>query len=431
MYTVKLENNHTEGNLPENWERRSIRSVSQKTFLVDPTKEPDEIFQYVDVSSVSNELWKISESTQIQGSKAPSRARKKIQTNDVIFATVRPTLKRVALVPKELNGQVASTAFCVIRTFPEKAEPRFVFYSLLTDEFAQKMGSIEHGASYPAVTDGNVLDQELFLPPLPEQKAIATVLFKIQNAIEIQDKTISTLKELKAATMVKLYREGLQNEPLKATPIGSIPESWAIVRFSDTCEPPQYGYTETASLSPIGPKFLRITDIQESIVKWETVPYCNCETQKAQKYLLRSGDLVFARIGATAGKSYLVSDPPEAVFASYLIRLRPINVHPVFLNFFCQSDLYWQQVNAIKGENLKGGFSGSILTNFFHCLPKDIQEQERIGEILSTIHNKILFHNEKVANLKRLFSSILPKLLIGELRVNDALEFLEKEISNV
>src|ERR1035437_6332158 len=83
-----------------------------------------------------------------------------------------------------------------------------------------------------------------------------------------------------------------------------------------------YGYTESATLKKIGPKFLRITDLQNGSVSWDEVPYCVCSKDDLRKYLLRSGDIVFARTGATTGKSYQVIDPPEAVFASYLIRLR-------------------------------------------------------------------------------------------------------------
>jgi type I restriction enzyme S subunit len=73
------------------------------------------------------------------------------------------------------------------------------------------------------------------VPPLPEQRAIAAVLSKIQAAVEVQDKIVATLKELKAATMAKLFREGLRGEPLKQTEIGEIPESWGVVQLAELC----------------------------------------------------------------------------------------------------------------------------------------------------------------------------------------------------
>ena len=107
--------------LPEEWSCGSINSVCIKTKMRDPSKNPDDEFEYVDVSSVSNESFTITASTPMLGIDAPSRARKAIETDDVLYATVRPYLKRIAKVPSSLNGQIASTGFCVVRTDKKKA----------------------------------------------------------------------------------------------------------------------------------------------------------------------------------------------------------------------------------------------------------------------------------------------------------------------
>jgi len=90
--------------VPKPWTESSIGEVVVKAKQRDPRKKPDEVFKYVDVSSVSNKSFEISSATPTLGSEAPSRARKAIETDDVLFATVRPTLKRIALVPPELDG---------------------------------------------------------------------------------------------------------------------------------------------------------------------------------------------------------------------------------------------------------------------------------------------------------------------------------------
>ena len=95
---------------------------------------------------------------------------------------------------------------------------------------------------------------------------------------------------------------------------------WGTVKLGEIANI-NYGYTEKASFSEIGPKFLRITDIQENEVNWDTVPYCIISEIDFQKYHLKSGDIVFARTGATTGKSYLLNNPPKSVFASYLIKV--------------------------------------------------------------------------------------------------------------
>ena len=108
--------NGTPYELPDSWTGTSIGTVVVKTKGRDPTKAPDEEFHYVDVSSVSNESFRIVSTTPTVGRAAPSRARKEIRHGDVLFATVRPTLRRIALVPDELDGEIASTGYCVLRS---------------------------------------------------------------------------------------------------------------------------------------------------------------------------------------------------------------------------------------------------------------------------------------------------------------------------
>ena len=139
--------------LPEMWTESSIGKVVIKAKQRDPRKKPDEIFQYVDVSSVSNTSFKITGATPTVGSEAPSRARKAIETDDVLFATVRPTLKRIALVPSEFDGSIASTGYSVLRCNKTKVEPWFLYSFLITDHFNSRMAGLERGASYPAVRD--------------------------------------------------------------------------------------------------------------------------------------------------------------------------------------------------------------------------------------------------------------------------------------
>lgn len=144
-----------------------------------------------------------------------------------------------------------------------------------------------------------------------------------------------------------------------------------------------YGYTESATLEPVGPKFLRITDIQDDCVDWETVPFCQIEAAKLEKYKLATGDIVFARTGATTGKSFLVSEPPEAVFASYLIRLRLQHkgLSPQFVSLFFQTQEYWNAIRQGSSGSAQGGFNASKLAALKIPFP-DIPEQQRIVAIL-------------------------------------------------
>ena len=144
-----------------------------------------------------------------------------------------------------------------------------------------------------------------------------------------------------------------------------------------------YGYTESASSEPVGPRFLRITDIQNDNVDWETVPYCRIESADLPKYRLASGDIVFARTGATTGKSFLVDDPPDAVFASYLIRLRLLDreLLPEFVSLFFQTAGYWRVIKDGSSGSAQGGFNATKLGALTIPVPP-LPEQQRIVGLL-------------------------------------------------
>lgn len=144
-----------------------------------------------------------------------------------------------------------------------------------------------------------------------------------------------------------------------------------------------YGYTESASDEPVGPKFLRITDIQDGDVNWDHVPYCRIAADEMPKYRLKTNDIVFARTGATTGKSFLIEEAPEAVFASYLIRLRLQNgrLLPKFVSFFFQSNTYWKSVREGSTGSAQGGFNATKLGGLTIPIPP-IPEQRRIVAVL-------------------------------------------------
>jgi type I restriction enzyme S subunit len=126
------------------WQIKSLGEVLQKTETVNPLQSPEAEFDYIDVSSVSNQTFRIEETQRLKGKDAPSRARRLVKANDVLFATVRPTLRRIAVVPEDLNNQVCSTGYFVLRP-KDGFDHRFVFYSLFTEDFMGQMEKLQKG----------------------------------------------------------------------------------------------------------------------------------------------------------------------------------------------------------------------------------------------------------------------------------------------
>jgi type I restriction enzyme S subunit len=407
---------------PASWDTVPLRSLCLETTTVDPTRNPDKAFEYVDVSAVSNELWKVISRTTHTGATAPSRARKLVRTEDVIFATVRPTLKRVALVPQDLDGQVVSTAFCVLRANRTKADPRFIYYSILTEDFMNRVRNLERGASYPAVTDNDVLEQELVVPPLTEQRAIAAALSKIQAAVEVQEKMIATLKELKAATMAKLFREGLRSELLKQTEIGEIPESWEVVRLGkiarigngSTPKRDKPNYWENGNIP-----WLTSAKIHESVI--ESADEFVTEIARAECHLplVRKHSIVVAITGQgkTLGNAALVTfDTCVSQHLAY-IQFESDEALPEFMLFFLQGRYRDLRQVSQSGGSTRGALTCGFLKNY--CVPiPSIEEQRQIARMLGLLSIRVKREEARRQTLKSLFTSMLHLLMTGQVRVN-------------
>jgi type I restriction enzyme S subunit len=159
--------------------------------------------------------------------------------------------------------------------------------------------------------------------------------------------------------------------------------TWTTAALGEIAASVDYGLTASATQLPAGPKFLRITDIQNDHVDWDSVPFCQATKSEEAANSLAPGDIVFARTGATTGKSFLLRSCPErAVFASYLIRVRPSDqIDATYLAKFFQSDNYWAQIRQSARGAAQPGVNSTVLKELVVPFPS-LDEQRRIAAIL-------------------------------------------------
>ena len=191
------------------------------------------------------------------------------------------------------------------------------------------------------------------------------------------DEPASVLLERIRAEKEKLIKEGKIKAPKKSKSAGDtshypkdvpfeLPEGWCWTTIEDISNSILYGVNEPSKASG-NYKLLRITDIQKGKVDWETVPFTDYDDKKAEQYLLSEGDILFARTGATVGKSYLASNAPSnAIYASYLIRVRYSNLMcPQYVKFFFESGYYWEQISSssvgVGQPNVNGASLGKLI----------------------------------------------------------------------
>jgi len=221
----KLTNKIVNGELPQNWRKVKLSSVTEKVERVKlKERNPEEEFIYIDIGSIDNNLNKIIGYKIYKWKKAPSRAQQIIKSEDTLFSTVRTYLRNNALVDKSIyNNNICSSGFTVIRANQERVIPKYLFYQSIYEGFIQSLNKLQTGTSYPAVRDEDVFNQFLNVPKSKsEQKLIVkeiesrlSVCDKIEENINQSLEQAEALRQsiLKKAFEGKLAPQDLNDEP--------------------------------------------------------------------------------------------------------------------------------------------------------------------------------------------------------------------------
>ena len=177
--------------------------------------------------------------------------------------------------------------------------------------------------------------------------------------------------------------------------------------LSEICTDISYGYTASANTEIVGPKFLRITDIQGGVVDWDTVPYCEIPESKLNKNLLSQGDIVVARTGNSTGENYMFSGDEPSVFASYLIRFKVdsniANPHYVWLQM--RTKRWWDFVSGAKSGSAQAGANATVLGKFEVTLPpKNVQDY--VVDVISCLSSKISLNTSTNQTLEEMAQAI-------------------------
>ena len=257
--------------------------VEAKTGTKNPTATSGEIFTYVDVAAVDNEAKAITGQRSLLGSEAPSRARKLIRQGDVLVSTVRPNLNAVALVPASLNGAVASTGFCVLRA-NFRALPEYLLYFVRSRGFVENLCTLVAGAMYPAVSDSQILDQQLPLPPLPEQRRIVDLLSRAEGIVRLRREA-----EKKAAEFIPALFNDMFGDP------GTNPKGWPVDTLGRHVMIPSAVRTPDLVADADMP-CMGADSIESLTGKLISMPTVRDVLPKSGKYSFEAGDVLYSKI---------------------------------------------------------------------------------------------------------------------------------------
>jgi len=276
-----------------------------------------------------------------------------------MISSVRPNLQAVAFLPNGQEHFVCSTGFNVVQPNEFKLSPKFAYYSLISDDARQYFEATAKGVGYPAVDDKDFVTFEVMLPTLFEQQRIAAYLdascAAIDAAVGAKRRQLETLDALCKTIITQALTQGL-NPDVRTRPsghewLGEIPQHWSPLSLKRLLrEPLAYGLNEAAELEDRElPRYIRITDFDDNgTLRNDT--FRSLPWEIACGALLQPDDVLFARSGATVGKTFMFRDyAGDACFAGYLIRARtlPWKLDAQFLYLFTKTLTYDAWKNLI------------------------------------------------------------------------------------
>ena len=276
--------------LPEGWAWTTLGQITRDCDQRVP--DANDEFRYVDIASVDRQSKAITAPQTLLGKEAPSRARKEIRHGDVLVSMTRPNLNAVAMVPEDLDRQIASTGFDVLRA--SEVDPRWVFNAVRSQDFVERMSSLVQGALYPAVRSKDVRGYELPLAPLSEQKRIAD---KLDSVLARVDACRDRLDRIPA--LLKRFRQAV----LAAATSGRLTEDWRVQEEVATWDQSETlgsvgtvtgGLTKNAKRAemPLQRQYLRVANVQTNQFDLDDVAMIGLTTAEFEKTRLQAGDLL-------------------------------------------------------------------------------------------------------------------------------------------
>lgn len=325
---------------------------------------------------------------------------------------VRRDKKMPVALLDDFDEAIISQAYPVFEVIDEtELLPEYLMMWFSRSEFDREACFYAVGGVRGSLEWEDFCNMQLPVPSIEKQRAIVKEYNAVVNRIKLNEQLNQKLEEI-AQALYKHWFVDDNEEYQEKIKLNSLVST-------------QYGYTEKAISEKIGPKFLRITDIAQSRIDWTNVPFCPISKNDFEKYKLNPGDIVVARTGATAGYGKrLHKNFPEAVFASFLVRLIPNNPEwSYFLGLTIDNQNYRDFIISNAQGSAQPQANAQLLTSLEISKPdfSRIMEFNRMVEpIFDTIERNQL-ENLKLDELREI---VLSKMTQAELEQSQT----EKEV---
>lgn len=394
------------------WGTAQIARTCVRTQMRDPRRNPNKPFLYVDISSIDRCLKVITAAPEILGADAPSRARKEICKGDVLVSTVRPNLNAIAVVPPDLDGQIASTGFCVLRPNRTAIVGKYLFYFTTTPHFVGILSSKVRGAHYPAVSDGDVKEIELPLPTLSEQRRIVEIL---DQANELRNKRADAddrAARILPALFYKIFGDPATNP--KRWPTNNLSNvagkdglitdgDWILSENMD-----DNGRVRLLQLADIG--MGTFLDKSRKFITESKFDELKCTEVK-------KGDVLISRMADPIGRACIVPTLPDRLITAVdvtIVRPDKSIALPEYLLALCNSKYFLDRCELAASGTTRGRITRRNLENIQIPIPP-IGKQLRFAESARDISVTTTRQRQRTEYVGKLFDSLLHRAFTGDL----------------
>jgi type I restriction enzyme S subunit len=314
----------------------------------------------------------------------------------------------------------------------EKIIPKYLYYNFKTIDFASK----DVGSAVPSLTTSLLNEIEVCIPPLPEQKAIASILSALDDKIELNLQQNKTLEEMAMALYKHWFVDfgPFQDEEFIDSELGMIPEGWEVRRVNELFkDKPINGLYKKKEFQGFGSRWLKMKSVYGlDIITNEEMELIDVSKKEIEKYGCVKNDIVFGRtslilegIGTCA---IIKSYENTPIFESNLFRFRFDEnlVLPDLMFLYFKSRLGREEVKKLARQTSAVSITSSDVSNIKIALPSK-EVQLVLGSNIERLLEKIVLNNQENQTLSKLRDTLLPKLISGEVRVKD----VEKTLSEM
>lgn len=317
-----------------------------------------------------------------------------------------------AVIPKELDN-TAAHALIMFRNVKEKIEPYFLNYEYQTDKTKKKIENITTGNTIKHILASDMQEFEVDIPKYEEQKVIAGYFRTIDNLITLHQRKCDETKQLKKFMLQKMFpKNGEKNPEIR---FEGFTDDWEQRKLGDIASSFEYGLNAAAKEYDGENKYIRITDIDDNTHEFltDSLTSPDIDLTGAENYKLIEGDILFARTGASVGKSYIYRNSDGLVYyAGFLIRARikeECDAEFVFQNTL--TDRYNKYIAVTSQRSGQPGVNAQEYAEFEIKVPKK-EEQTKIGTYFRNLDHLITLHQRKCEKLKELKKFMLKNMFV-------------------